>query len=254
MNAQRLARAAILPTFVLLGLFGPTLNAADPLVNLEPRTAVGSCQSRAGTLLARPNDEKVWQAPATSDAVFSRDELLALPGVRATVESGSHAVSLTLVGNLPQLSSFPGLESAVRLHDTRAFDFDLTLIHGRIICKNIRKEGAAKVWLRLPTEAWQLTLPHPGDEVAVEMYGRWPRGSTFSKKPNPDDAPTRLVTLLVLAGRADLTVGGTQHSLSAAPGAAYFHWDSVVGADKGPQKPDVLPSWADPKAAAPPAA
>jgi hypothetical protein len=224
----------------------PAAVAAEPVVNLEPRVEVGA--GRSGLLLTREDDDHNWQPAASGDAVFSRDALLALPGTRAAVESGSHSVLLTLAGNLPQLSPFPGLESSVVLHDTRAFDLDLTLNHGRVLLKNVRKDGAAKVWLRLPTEAWLLTLPTPGDEAALEMYGRWPRGVAFSKKPRPDDNPTRIVTFLVVAGRADLKVGGTQHSMAAAPGAAYFHWDSVAGPDRTPQRPDSIPPWADPKA------
>ena len=243
-SARRRAR---LTAGLLVVLLPVTAFAADPRVNLEPRVEAGTAAGNSHALLTRPGGDRNWQSTAAG-TVFSRDELLALPGTSATVESLGRGVTLTLVGNLPQLSSFPGLESAVVLHDTRAFDLDFTLVHGRVLLKNTRKDGPTKVWLRLPTEAWQLTLPKPGDEVAVELYGRWPRGVAFTKKPQPDDAPTRLATLLVLNGRADLKVGGTQHGLGAPPGAAYFHWDSVVGPDNGPQQRDALPPWADPRA------
>src|SRR5260370_3977818 len=245
----RLARPAAAVLAGRLGCcMGPKLAAADPLSNLEPRVAVAACQGAGGTLLTRASDERNWQPAAAGDAVFSRDELLALPGTRARIESAGHGATLTLAGNLPALSSFPGLESAVVLHDSRVFDFDLTLVHGRVLLKNARKEGVAKGWLRLPTEAWQLTLPQPGAEVAVEMYGRWPPGVPFAKKPKPGDVPTRLLSLLALSGRAELKIGDTQQALSAPPGAAYFHWDSVAGSDEGPQRRDSLPPWAAPKA------
>jgi hypothetical protein len=233
---------------LLLGLLACwiclSVATAEPAVNLEPRVAVAACQGRGGTLLRRSNEERNWDPAATGDTVFSRDELLALPGTRAVVESAGHGATLTLAGNLPELSSFPGLESTVVLHDSRAFDFDLTLVTGRIMLKNARKEGAAKVWLRLPTEAWQLTLPQPGDEVGVEMYGRWPRGVAFSKKPKPEDVPTRVVALLVLNGRTELKIADTQQTMSSPPGAAYFQWDSIGGAAGGPQRRDSLPPWA----------
>jgi hypothetical protein len=251
MNVLRLARPLVLVAAGLIaGLVSPRLSAADPTGNLEPRVEGGVCQGRAGTLLTRANDERTWQPAAPSDTVFSRDELLALPGTRAVVASPGGGATLTLAGNLPQLSSFPGLHSSVVLHDSRAFDFDLTLVHGRVLLKNTRKEGAARVWLRLPTEAWQLTLPAPGDEVAVELYGRWPRGVAFSKKPRPEDVPTRVATLLVLSGRAELKIGGERHGLGAPPGAAYYHWDSIAGTDAGAQRRDALPPWAEPDAKA----
>ncbi len=249
MNAHRLPRpSAHLVAGLLALLVAPALVASDPPVNLEPRVEVGACKGRGPTLLVREGDERNWQPSATGDAVFSRDVLLALPGTRAEVEAAGHSATLTLAGNLPLLSPFPGLESCVVLHDSRAFDFDLTLVHGRVLLKNSRTEGAAKIWLRLPTEAWQLTLPAPGDAVAVELYGRWPRGVPFAKKPAADVAPIRGATLLVLNGRAELKVAGTRHGLSAPPGAAYFHWDSVAGPDAGPQRLDSLPTWADAKA------
>jgi hypothetical protein len=247
-GAHRFARLISLVVVLLAWWIGPQKAVSQPAVNLDPRVAVGICQGRDGTLLTRANDERPPEPVTAGDTVFSRDELLALPGMRARIESPSHGATLTLAGNLPALSSFPGLESAVVLHDSRAFEFDVTLRHGRILFKNVRKEGAAKVWVRLPTEAWQLTLPQPGDEVAVEMYGRWPRGVAFSKKPKQGDVPTRLVALLVLSGRVELKIGGTQQSLSAPPGAAYFHWDSIAGPDQGPEPRDSLPPWAGPKA------
>jgi hypothetical protein len=238
------------PTAVLAGLLScwtlTPLAVAD--TSLEPRVAVATYQGTGGMLLTRANERRAWDAAAVGDAVLSRDELLALPGTRARIESAGKGATLTLAGNLPELSTFPGLESTVVLHDSRVFDFDLTLVHGRILLKNTRKEGAAKVWLRLPNEAWQLTLPQPGDEVAMEMYGRWPRGVAFSKKPKPGDVPTQVVALLVTAGRVELKIGDMQQGLSAPPGSAYFYWDSVAGSDEGPQRRDALPPWAGPKA------
>jgi hypothetical protein len=243
MNTHRLPPVLLAAT-LLIHLTSTSLIARD----VEPRVVVAKNIGNQGTLLFRENDERNWQPLAASDPVFSGDQLLALPGMRAVIESANHGATLTLAGNLPQLSTFPGLESSVTLHDTSAFDIDVTLSHGRILLKNRHKEGAAKLWLRLPTESWQLTLQSPGDEVAVEMYGRWPRGIPFAKKSKPEDVPTRVVSLLVLTGKAELKVGGTTHALVAPPGAGFFHWDSVGGADAGPQRRDALPAWANPGA------
>jgi hypothetical protein len=53
-----------------------------------------------------------------------------------------------------------------------------------------------------------------------------------------------VVALLVLNGRAELKIGGTQQALGAPPGAAYFNWDSIAGPDRGPERRDSLPPWA----------
>src|SRR5262245_3560979 len=149
--------------------------------NLEPRVAVGKCLTPPGTLLAREAPGEAWTVVGADDSVHSRDLLLALPGVRAEVQPGAGDVRLTLWGNLPELSDFPALESAVVLHDSRAFDLDFTLDRGRVVLANRKKKGPATVWVRLPTTAWSLTLSEPGDEVALELVGRWERGVPFQR-------------------------------------------------------------------------
>jgi hypothetical protein len=202
-------------------------------------------------LLSGGRAGQAWQALAEGDAVSSRDLLLALPGMQAVLEPRPQSVALKLWGNLPALSPFPGLESAAVVHDSRAYDLDFTLVRGRVVLTNRKAKGAARVWVRLPDEAWQLTLSEPGAEVALELYGRWPQGTSFSKQPRPEDRPTQVVGLLVLGGHVGLKTEGQELGLSAPPGPAYYHWDSVAGATEGPQRRDRLPPWADPKVAPP---
>jgi hypothetical protein len=42
----------------------------------------------------------------------------------------------------------------------------------------------------------------------------------------------------------ELATGNTEHALSAPPGPAFFHWDSVAGASREPKKLESLPKWA----------
>jgi hypothetical protein len=183
---------------------------------------------------------------------MSRDLLLALPGMRATL--GTKAVELTLWGHLPQWPGFSGLQSAVLLHDSGAFDLDFTLHRGRVIVTNSKEKGAARVWLRLDGAAFQLTLNEPGDAVCLALYGFWPRGVPFSPTPRPEEVPARSLSLVVLKGQIDMKTGGVQQLLTAPPGPAYFHWDLVEGSGEGPRRQDVIPDWADRGAKAPPAA
>jgi hypothetical protein len=237
-----LAAAALLSAAAALGL--------QP-ASTEPRVPAGQCLSPAGTLLGRENPDKGWRSFAANGDVPSRDLLLALPGFRAVLEPRPKSVRLTLWGNLPQLSSFPGMESAVVLHDSRAYDLDFTLVRGRVLLTNQKAKGAAKVWVRLPEHAWELTLAEPGDEVALELYGRWPQGTGFSRDPKTHDTPTQVMATLVLKGQVDLKTEANQYSLRAPPGPAYIHWDSIGGLDDGPQRRDQLPLWADPKSVVP---
>ncbi len=227
---------------VLLLALAAAVPAAD-----EPRAAGARQASPAGTLLHRTGPDAAWQVGKPQDAVAGR-ELLALPGLRAEVASKNGAARLVLLGNLPQLSPHPVLESAVVLHDSDKADLDLTLDRGRIAVASTREGEPVRVRVRVREDTWELTLSEKGAEVALELYGRWPRGVPFNPKPRPDEGPTSDLVVLVLKGTADLKIGGRTYGLRAPPGPAYFHGDSVAGPDGGPARRDKLPVWADPAA------
>jgi hypothetical protein len=226
-------------------LLSPGHSLARPPASLEPRVVVAHHARQDSLLLQRESSRGDWNALAANGEVYSRDLLAALPGTRAALETSTGA-RLTLLGNLPHLSSFPVLDSAVILHDSRAYDLDFTLDRGRVVVSNRKEKGSLRVWVRLPGDTWELVL---GEAAAVgfERYGRWPRGISFTRSPGPDDRPRSEVILLVLKGSVELKAGGQQYLLSAPPGPAYYHWDSVAGHDAGPQKRETVPNWADAK-------
>lgn len=226
--------------FLAAGFLWPAAASAQPA---EPRVPAGKCVSDPGTLLTRAGAGLPWKS---ASAVFTRDPLLALAGLKAVVEPAPNTVQLTLWGNLPQQSPYPVLESAAVLHDSKTYDLDVTLLGGRAVFSNAKKAGAVRVWLRMPGEGWEIALNEAGTEVAVEVFSRWPRGVPFTKDPLSPERPTSVVGVLVLKGQADLKVAGQQHHLSAPPGPAYFHWDSIAGADAGPQRREKAPLWANP--------
>ncbi len=214
-------------------------------VSWEPRVPLGKCLSPAGGLLVNERPGQPWRTLGASDDVFSRDLLLSLPGLRADVETRPKTVGLTLWGNLPGTTGFSGLQSAVLLHDSRAFDLDFTLHRGRAIVTNRKEKGAARVWVRVEGAAFRLTLAEPGDAVCLALYGFWPRGVPFTAAPRPQDVPARTLSFLIVKGQVDVKAGGTEHSLSAPPGRAYFHWDSDNGPAEVPERRDRIPEWAD---------
>jgi hypothetical protein len=220
--------------------------------SLEPRAPAGHCRSAASTLLAQESPDQPWRSVGEGEEVHSRDLLLALPGMQALIEPRPESVELSLRGNLPALSSFAGLESAVVLHDSRFYDVDFTLLRGRVILTNRKAQGPARAWVRLLDSASEILLAEPGDAVALEIFGRWPHGVPFSREVR--ERPTTSLVFWALKGQADLKVGAVRHRLAAPPGPAYFHWGSVTGPDAGPQRRDSLPAWADPDAKAPAAA
>jgi hypothetical protein len=227
---------------VLAALILQNLPVAAQPDHAEPRVPVGKCVSEQGTLLASTGEGQPWKVV---EQVDSRDHLLALAGTKAVIEPAAETVRLTLWGNLPVQSPSPILESSAVLHDTKAYDLDLTLLAGRVVVSNAKKAGPARVWLRMPGEGWEITLDDPGAAVALEMYGRWPQGVPFSKSPQAQERPISVLSLQMLKGQADLRMGGRQQRLSAPPGPALLHWDNLAGAEPGPRRAQKLPAWAE---------
>jgi hypothetical protein len=247
-------RSAVVLAVALLG--GPAGPAAavgpvDVPASSEPRVPVATCVEAAG-FVASPGTGRPFVRVLAKSQLYSRDLLVVLPGLRAVLQPRADSVRLTLWGNLPQLSASPVLESAVILHDSRAFDLDFTLVRGRVVLTNAKKEGAARVWLRTDRGGVEVTLDEPGASVALETYGRWPAGVPFSLKPRPGVAPMWFWEVNVLKGQVELKTEGGAWSMSEPPGPATFHGDSVSGPDpQGPQRRERLPAWADPTAEAP---
>jgi hypothetical protein len=253
----RVRGAGPLLAVVLLGLLAARAGAAggpiDFPTSAEPRVPVARALASIGFLTSQGTFQP-FERVREGDTLYSRDLLLVLPGFRSEVQSNSKAVRLTLWGNLPGLSDSPSLESAVVLHDSRAFDLDVTLLRGRIMLTNTKKKGPARIWLRTDVRGVALTLAEPGDQVALEINGRWAPGVPFSL--TEDREPVRVWQINVLKGHLDITAGKNEWAMSAptkkAPGRAYFHGDSVTGPDQeGPQPRKSLPEWADPEAPKP---
>ena len=237
--------AVILAAASAAALSGPAATSAAP-DGPEPRVFVAKSTSASGALLSRDGSGTDWRPVAKSVMVSSRDVLLALPGMKAVVETEPPGATLTLYGNMPQLSPSPVLESEVVLHDSRAYDLDFTLLEGRVTILNSKEKGPAHVWVRLPGFAWQLTLQEPGARVGLEVYGRWPYGVGFSKEARAGAGPTKAVDLLMLNGSAELQTDTHSYQLSAPPGPSLMEWDSAAGEASGPQNLKKLPPWTDP--------
>src|SRR5262245_41221568 len=165
---------------LLLVSAGLSSFAADPTKPMdEPRVAVAKGLGSDGILVQRPAD-KPWQRVGPKDDVFSKDLTVVLPGTRVELASKNDAVKLMLWGNLPQLSSYPVLDCRVTLHPPGERDLDLTLHGGRLTLTNARDQGPARVALRFGSDTAEVVLPEKGDAVALEQYGRWPRGVLFT--------------------------------------------------------------------------
>ncbi len=261
-NRPRFWLAPLLVSAVSIGLLALWLAGATRLsAGEEPkkppeerRVATGTSLSPYGWLLHREGPGKRLQPVQIEASVFTRDLLLALPGTRAEFKTKNGSLGVGLWGNLPNLSNIPVLESAIVVHDNAKVDLDFTLDRGRIVVTNRKAKGAARLQVRVLGVKWQLNLTEPKATIAMELYGRWPRGMPFRPSPMPEEQPTADLVFLVLEGNVELKSGAQEFALRAPPGPALFHWDSEAGADSGPRRQDTRPSWADADAAEGPAA
>jgi hypothetical protein len=204
--------------------------------------AVGKLVTPAGTLLRREAFGKPWQMVQPKDALLSENLLLGLPG--ASIENKAGTVRLTFLTDLDGQSPYPVKECAVVLHDSAAFDMDLTLDRGRADLVNLKQKGTASVRLRVLHHNFYVTLGEPGARVAFEVFGRWAKGVPFEKQPKPDHAPVTALVVLVLKGSVELKHATRTMAMHEPPGPALWQWNSIGDAEPTPTKLDKLPAWA----------
>lgn len=209
----------------------------------EKSTPAAKLLSAEATLFSRAKFGQPWETVPAKGTVRSGNLLFGLPG--AAVQSGKDSVQLTLLADLDRNSPYPILEAAVILHDSPDFDLDFTLDRGRVDVRNVKKSGAARVRIRFHDQKWEATLNEPGTRIALELYGRWPKGVPFKVEPGPKDVPAADLVFLVLQGHVDLIHGDAQHAMSAPPGPAILHWDNGGQANEIPEQLDELPAWAN---------
>jgi hypothetical protein len=111
------------------------------------------------------------------------------------------------------------------VHQAKDVDLDITLNRGLIVLTNTKKEGEAKVRLRLWGETWLLHLHDPQTRVGLELHGRLPPG--IPKDLRKLEPPVAEVMGLIGRGQAFLDLGVKGVGLREPPGPAMFHWDSL---------------------------
>ena len=215
------------------------------------RPVVGKCVTRSAALVHRTTGE--WQVCRDKEPVYNGELLVALTA--AAVENEKGSVRLSLLPDLARFSSLPVLESAVLMGESPDKDLDFALERGRVEVTNQHKNkepAHVRVHFGKNDQTWDLTLATPGANVALVLYGRWPRGTPFTKEPKTGEEPTADLSLFVLNGEVQLDTHTDQYALHGPPGPAFFRWDSIAGAAAGPERRDQLPDWARPASAAGP--
>jgi hypothetical protein len=228
-----------------VALAGAALARADEPKQAESKghSAVGKCATPSAALLRRASGGR-WQLCKENEPVYEGELLVAL--TPAAVESGTGGTRLTFLPDLARLSSLPVLESAVRMRNSPGKDLDFTLERGRVEVTNEHKNkepAQVRVHFGPSGQNWDLTLSNPGAKVAFVLYGRWPRGTPFTRDSKTAEQPTAELSLFNLNGEAQLNTHTDQYALHGPPGPAFFYWDSVIGAGAGPERRDQQPAW-----------
>jgi hypothetical protein len=220
------------------------LRAAEQGGGTGARAEIAKCVSETGTIWRREAKGKPWQAVKQGEALRSGDLLIGLAG--AALDSGNGAVRLTFPANLSGTAPLPIVESAVVLRESKNADLEFALDRGRVDIINQKKEGEARVRMRIQDRdrVAEAVLGTPGTRAALMLIGRWPAGVPFTKTPKPNEGPTLHLIFLVMQGRLQLSVDARQVAMSAPPGPAMIQWDSVTGGDPSPERCDKLPAWA----------
>lgn len=172
---------------LLLALGLAPAAASGPPAAPHPE-AVARSVGPAGRLIRRQGDAtNPWQLVDDKETVDAGDLLIGLPG--AEVETTDGSVGLRLVKFVD--SPLPVLEPAATLHKGAGFDLDFTLERGMVEVANRKEKGGVRVRIRARDETWTATLEGPGARLLVELYGGWPKGARFHKRPGPKKRAAR---------------------------------------------------------------
>jgi hypothetical protein len=246
LTTTKIAMAGLAMTWALFGLAkpeSPRLQAGEVKKAGAETANPGKNASAKGLLVRREGPVgSPWIVVDEKQGLPAGNMLLGLPGTM--IDSANGAVHVNMRSDLDSTSPFPVVENAIILNDNPKVDLDFVLDRGRVDVTNTKKEGAAHVVVHVRKDNFELTLSEPGTQVALEVYGRWPAGTKFTKAPGPKDVPTTHLIFLVLKGEVFLKHAHHQFTLKAPPGAAFIQWDSVTGLDDGPESLKELPAWA----------
>jgi hypothetical protein len=184
--------------------------------------------------------------------VSSGRMLLSLSGSKSVIMLDS-GVELTLWGNLPEETrDWSVLESRAIVHvPSPQLDADLTLDRGRILLRNLKKDGHdALIRLRFSDSTqgkedfFDVTLLGGQSAVIIDRSGVMDRNEPFyvDKKAVDRKGPTTIMKLFALENWARIRRdGGAESSLSEGQ-QPMLQWDSIHLV-LGPPEGEKLPKW-----------
>ena len=195
-------------------------------------------------LIIRKNAEGKWGIVRQKEQLTANEILIGGPG--ANLVSANGAVGVSFIGDLIGASPFPILESAIALKEVQGADLGLVLLRGRINLTNLKKEGSAVVRTSGRKGEAESVLKTPGSSLAIEIYGRWPRGAKFEKNPKADHVPAVALVAISLKGEVHLKSRDHEVVLKEPPGPAMVMSENIAESLPAIHHLDALPEWAVP--------
>jgi hypothetical protein len=206
--------------------------------------AVAKLVNEPPLLLQKAGPDKPWEVAKEKGAEFPAGETL-LGGFGTALDSANGAVQLRLMGDPNGESPFPIVESAITLEEPKDVDMAFVMDRGQVDLINKKQEGAAKVKISLLDRSAIVTLAKPGDRIAIEIYGRWPSGVRFVKKPKGPHAPALAVVALAIKGEIEIKGQTRTVTLEAPPGPALVRLEDLHDHEFHVQTLREIPKWID---------
>ena len=179
-------------------------------------------------LLTKPADGTDWKRAAKGAELQSSDSILCLPGFSGKIEFESGLTAELWANVPPDLQPLPVLETSLVLYPPgEGFSADAAVIAGRVYFTTAAEAGGS-IRLRLRDGVWDVSLPGPGSEIAVEMQHRISPGAN----PAP---PTTIAVVHAMKGKANVAIDGKAGVPIDA--GQVLEWSSKTGKTVGPQKP-----------------
>lgn len=208
---------------VIIAFLGALVVAFGPsAAHAQKGNAPARCTAVSGVLLT-PSSKGPWTSVAADSDVPAEKLLVALFGADFSVPG----VMARVAADVGHRGPFPVLEAAIRFHDAKSIDLDVSLERGILVLTNTKKSGPALVNVRLRAEVFHIELHEPKARLGIEVYGRHAPGPAKLDNPKEDD-PVANVAFFAIEGETVITNAKHSTRLHAPPGPALYIWDNVT--------------------------
>jgi len=226
-----------LPTVVIgVCLIGAEVGHAQKKKDDVVSTVLARTRSALGTIFATGKTGEARSLELYSD-VPAGTRLFSPPGQRGVLDVQEGDLRLTLVGNAPEISPSPVLETTITLAPSKDYAAEVALEQGILLIEAGKESAGGKIRVKIRDKYIGLTLAK-ASAVAFELFRYLPEGTRPSKTAKVE--PVAELLFYVLRGKVDAAFESENQVLN---GPVLFHWTSRSGL-QGPLAVRKMPEWA----------